>query len=1568
MNWDDSDPSAYIGKYPVIEGDPDQQVALDLFNITLTDDAGNVSNSLDGDVTLGIDAHSPSISGVTASTTGGSVLKVGDKVNFVVTIVDPEYGLIVSPTVYNTETLTWSTTNGSTYTSTYTVAENDPELTEIQLTGVTVTDVAGNTSASDDSNTLPNDIDSDPPVINDVSVPTPETMIYGQTYTITITINSDANNLSLVSGTIAGFNLFNLNYVNATTYEADFTVGTLGYDILDGDSYNVTNLVLSDFAGNLSNPFNKTVTQAGDPMYTILPTAKVKGKYNVCDKDSAELVIQLTGYAPWDVDLYDGSTTTTITDIPESPFVFKVEALDANGLVDPDTVIYKITQVTDDNGNNKIMAGTDSAMVFAYELPLVDITDPPGNKTYNIAASADTLVGIPVGGVFSGNGIISSNNTFLASSAGLGAHKIAYTYTIPATGCWSSDTVEFEVIESNADITFDNGDDDWRCDYETTMTVTAEVITDPLKEGVLSLSPNPAALIATGVNEADIDITQLTAGTYEVSFEYDDGGTIVVTRSFTVESVSSSIDITDIIDQCADYDTIFVNAFNLTPSGGTGNFLFSGAGTAFEYDPTDIKNNKGYLLPEEISQGSYNLQYVYTTPNGCDSDPVIKAFDVYALPVVTLSMNSVYNIDQGETTIVGDPADAGGSFYPAFMNDNNDGTAQFDPADAGLGTYWVKYVYEDANGCVDVDSTQIEVNQALGEITSSTGLFQFCYYGATTETITGTPNPTDGTPGSFYIDDVLITPLSDNVISFNPQDYTAGDHQLRFEYSNSGTDYQVFKSINIDSIGTIYFTGLDAAYCESENIEVKLTAFYPGLDGTMDFIGNGITDNLADNLGYFNPSNANLGNNLITYTYTRDYSGCQKAYNESVKINNTPTVAFYPNANCVVNPSDPLGFTSDTLVSDSIVSWDWTYRTNYKDFNQFPTFTQTVPGYNSMKLKLTSKEGCVNEIDSSFYIGTRVDLKFTFENECHGETVLFDLITASDTEDTLSTNWEFGGSGISDLSIRTKPTFEYSSPGAYDVIYEEYTKSCGRIADTVRINIRPSIDLSSGSYIDEFEDSPSVTGWVIEDYEDGANNTWQWGEPTGTKINTAPSGTNVYATNLSGNYENDEKGMITSPCFDFSMVERPMLKMDYISYTETDRDGAVIQYTKPNGDWATIGVPSDGISWYNSYIISGAPANQQLGWTGQLVNTENTGWNTAMFRLDELRGRAGVRFRIVFGSNGDFTDEGFAFDNIQFKERERMVLLENFTNMADEDANNIQDNIIRPILNKDSLDVIHINYHNGFPSSNSFYTYYPSGPSARALYYGVSDVPYSIVDGLGQFDYSVGGELEESDVHKRVLVDPPFSISLKQDQQGGNLVVSAYIKALESIMGHDIIVHTAIVERTVIEESENYYNVLRTMLPDAAGSLIERDWLTNDSVNVYKTWTIPVGEVNVDSLITIVFLQDDETKEIYQTAYANDFTTITSIEDFNESIESYDYRVYPNPVKEILILELLKDITFELDVNIYNGIGSMVRSSKLLPGENRIEINTNDLPGGVYYLRITNEEQIIESKKIIKID
>jgi gliding motility-associated-like protein len=80
-------------------------------------------------------------------------------------------------------------------------------------------------------------------------------------------------------------------------------------------------------------------------------------------------------------------------------------------------------------------------VVDIYPLPVVDFSGL--NSSYCIDATAVTLTGNPVGGIFSGPGI--SGNIFTPSAAGIGTHNILYTYTDPTSSCSNQKTIQTTV-------------------------------------------------------------------------------------------------------------------------------------------------------------------------------------------------------------------------------------------------------------------------------------------------------------------------------------------------------------------------------------------------------------------------------------------------------------------------------------------------------------------------------------------------------------------------------------------------------------------------------------------------------------------------------------------------------------------------------------------------------------------------------------------------------------------------------------------------------------------------------------------------------------------------------------------------------------------------------------------------------------------------------------------------------------------------------------------------------------------------------------------------------------------
>ena len=81
-----------------------------------------------------------------------------------------------------------------------------------------------------------------------------------------------------------------------------------------------------------------------------------------------------------------------------------------------------------------------------------------------------------------------------------------------------------------------------------------------------------------------------------------------------------------------------------------------------------------------------------------------------------------------------------------------------------------------------------------------------------------------------------------------------------------------------------------------------------------------------------------------------------------------------------------------------------------------------------------------------------------------------------------------------------------------------------------------------------------------------------------------------------------------------------------------------------------------------------------------------------------------------------------------------MVLFEHFTNSGDAASKDANSEINSLVFNN-SLDVIDIQYHAAVSGqTDKMNEDNTATPSARALFYGTQDVPYTILDGGGSSD------------------------------------------------------------------------------------------------------------------------------------------------------------------------------------------------------------------------------------------
>jgi len=379
---------------------------------------------------------------------------------------------------------------------------------------------------------------------------------------------------------------------------------------------------------------------------------------------------------------------------------------------------------------NGICVDSSTVTVDFVNLPIVSYSGLGGPHCISDTVPKP-LIGSPIGGVFSGNGIV--GNDFYANLALVGPNTIVYTYT-DGNGCVNTDAQIVTIIGlpgvSFSGLSFSYCEDDGSA-YALSGFPAGGVFTGP---GILGNSFTP---------------TLAGIGFHTITYTYTDGNGCINAESQSV--IVNALPLVTFSGLSSEY-CVDINAVTLTgiPSGG----VFSGNGiTGNIFDPSSA------------GLGSHNITYTYTDGNGCTNDSV-KSVLVNSIPTVAFSgLNSTYCIDAGSEILLGTPL--GGNFSGNGISGNT-----FYPSIAGVGTHSIKYTYTDGNICTD-SSIQIVSVTAL-PIVSFSGLSSAYCSSNSSDTLTGTP-----TGGIFSGNGI-----SGNI--FYPSFAGVGTHTIKYVYTDGG--------------------------------------------------------------------------------------------------------------------------------------------------------------------------------------------------------------------------------------------------------------------------------------------------------------------------------------------------------------------------------------------------------------------------------------------------------------------------------------------------------------------------------------------------------------------------------------------------------------------------------------------------------------------------------------------------------------------------------------------------------------------------------------------------------------
>jgi hypothetical protein len=80
--------------------------------------------------------------------------------------------------------------------------------------------------------------------------------------------------------------------------------------------------------------------------------------------------------------------------------------------------------------------------------------------------------------------------------------------------------------------------------------------------------------------------------------------------------------------------------------------------------------------------------------------------------------------------------------------------------------------------------------------------------------------------------------------------------------------------------------------------------------------------------------------------------------------------------------------------------------------------------------------------------------------------------------------------------------------------------------------------------------------------------------------------------------------------------------------------------------------------------------------------------------------------------------------------------------------------------------------------------------------------------------------------------------------------------------------------------------------------------------------------------------------------------------------KKFEFIIYPNPVKDKLIVDINSRTLQEINIEIYNANGKLIQ--KVVSYDSKIIIDIANISSGIYFVKISNSKEIIGNQKFIK--
>ncbi|NVO21073.1 MAG: PKD domain-containing protein [Bacteroidetes bacterium] len=659
---------------------------------------------------------------------------------------------------------------------------------------------------------------------------------------------------------------------------------------------------------------------------------------------------------------------------------------------------------------------------------------------------------------------------------------------------------------------------------------------------------------------------------------------------------------------------------------------------------------------------------------------------------------------------------------------------------------------------------------------------------------------------------------------------------------------------------------------------------------------------------YSSPGNYNVSLSVQVIENQANLDSCGSSTTQTISISQPP-VANFNYSGQTQNQAVQFTDASVCIGIGTITGWNWDFGDQASGVNnistlQNPTHTYSLPGNYAVREIATNSYGCQDTIYRPVTIQPAV-IDFTFTGQCLGEPTQFTAL--ADPNSAALYNWDFGDGSVSVLS---NPTHLYAFAGSFNVLFTfvDTSGNTTTVTHVVTINPNPIAFFSfpaiicSGTAV-QFTDLSQTNG--------GSSLTgwnWNFGDPGSGSANVSTLQNPSHTFTNSGTYSVELTITTSAGCSATTIQQIIVNGSPYSDFTFTTPHLYEAVY------FTDLSLPTSGIVSYNWDFGNGSTSSVQ----NPMVTYTIPGNYIVTLTVATAQGCS--------------------------NQSDSLLIAPQITGVSGKVIADIQ-SLTEAVVNLVQIDSLGmpVNIQQTSPGPDSYFHFTNVAPGdyylqASPLINGPFSSTYlptfftSFIYWESATQLNLGSPLYSYEIYLE-----PYSILL-----GGAYTINGQL----SYPGKSV--SPANQEILLLDDQDNQIQWTQT---DANGDFS----FSSLPAGLYKVYPVIVGYTTYSYLVDLNALTNPAFVKMYITGQ-----TITGLD--NPTLKP-EFRLYPNPARDRIILELTSGNCKSV-AEIFNSTGILCSSIKIVT--NRVNIDLQDLPSGLYILKLVNPDGTSQLSRFIK--